>query len=276
MKSVHYLYILLILIGVSACEETVTLDTTQIEPRVVIEGEVTDQYTYHYVKVSRSTGFYDDKSFVGAEGASVTVVDSEGQTYNYIAATGENSTGLYFSEERYAGIIGRTYTLTVTYDNNTYTASDKIFPVTAIDSLTVEVNEEEMDDPDKPGYFYEILFYAKEPQESKDYYLFKFYRNDTLILDSETDIYYADDELLAEKIDGIPTAGFYKVGDQAKVEMYSISQEAFVYLNDLSILLTSDGGMFSPPPANPRTNLSNNALGFFRASAKVSDMIEVK
>ena len=51
------------------------------------------------------------------------------------------------------------------------------------------------------------------------------------------------------------------------VEMYSITREAFIYYNDLFNLINNDGGMFTPPPANPRSNVSNGALGYFQVSA---------
>lgn len=121
-----------------------------------------------------------------------------------------------------------------------------------------------------------MLFYAHEPQETKDFYLFKFYRNDTLVLDSPTDIYFSNDDLLAEEINGIPTASFYKMGDTGKVEMYSISNAGFIYYNDLINLLQSDGGMFGSPPVNPRTNVKGGALGFFQASSVVSETIKVE
>ena len=75
---------------------------------------------------------------------------------------------------------------------------DLLAPVTTIDSLSSRINEDERDDPGITGKFYEVLMFAKEPQATTDYYLFKFYRNDSLTVDFDTDIYYADDELLGE------------------------------------------------------------------------------
>lgn len=49
--------------------------------------------------------------------------------------------------------------------------------------------------------------------------------------------------------------------------MFSLTRKAFIFYSDLSNLLNNDGGMFSPPPANPRNNLSNGALGYFQVSA---------
>lgn len=278
MNKFIYLFILMPLVVFTGCEETVVLDTDQIEPSIVIEGLVTNEERQHYVKVSSSVGFYDANGFEGVGNAVVTVTDDQGNVFNYTHNPGgvPAGEGLYFSETAFTGQIGRAYTLSVTIGPEVYTATDIIYPVTAIDSLEVSVNKDEFEDPEKDGYYHEILFYAKEPQETEDYYLFKFYRNDSLILDSETDIYYADDELLGENIDGIPTAGYYKKGDKATVEMYSISRQGFIYFNDLYNLLNSDGGMFSPPPANPRTNLNNDALGYFQASAIVIDSVMVE
>lgn len=108
---------------------------------------------------------------------------------------------------------------------------------------------------------------AQEPQDREDQYLFKFYRNDTLVRDFPTDIYVAEDELLGGNIAELEIAGYYAVGNVSRVEMYSLTREAFVYYSDLSNLLNGDGGMFSPPPVNPRSNISNGALGYFQVSA---------
>lgn len=277
-KNILYLLILLAVAILAGCEETVKLESEQVEPQVVIEGLVTNENRQHYVKVSRSAEFYSSGDFTGVTDAVITVEDDQGNVYNYVhnPSSAENGEGYYLSEDAFAGQIGSTYKLTVTIGPEVYTATDIIKPVTAIDSLEVSLNEEEFEDPEDEGYFYEVLFYAKEPQDTEDYYLFKFYRNDSLFLDTETDIYYANDDLLGEDIDGIPTAGFYKQGDTARVEMYSITRQGYIYYNDLYTLLNSDGGMFSPPPANPRSNLSNNALGYFQASAVVSDSIVVE
>ncbi|WP_040497620.1 DUF4249 domain-containing protein [Fulvivirga imtechensis] len=278
MKGIIYILTGLVVLGLLACEETVTLDTKQIDPQIVIEGLVTDETKSHYVRVTRSVGFYDFGRARGVADAVVTVSDNEGNVFNYVHNPGDmpESDGYYYAETPFAGEVGNTYTLTVIVGGETYTGSDVLQPVTAIDSLSVRIDEDEFEDPEDVGYYHEVLFYAKEPKDRKDYYLFKFYRNDSIILDQENDIYFANDEVLGENIDGIPIAGFYKNGDVARVEMYSITRQGYVYYNDLFNILNNDGGMFSPPPANPRTNLSNDALGFFQVSAMVSKSIVIE
>jgi hypothetical protein len=122
-------------------------------------------------------------------------------------------------------------------------------------------------DPEEPGKIYELQLYAREPQDEENFYLFKFYRNDSLKYDDQTDVYVSDDALLAENIDGITSPIYYGIGDRARVEGYSLTRRAYVYYTDLSTIMNNDGGMFGPIPATPRTNIVGGALGVFQVSA---------
>jgi hypothetical protein len=197
-------------------------------------------------------------------------MDSEGVEHVFIhnPRNHPDSAGIYVPEESFTGQIGTTYTLTVTAGGEIYQASDMLLSVTPIDSVQFRINEDQQDDPEEPGKIYELLLYAREPQDETNYYLFKYYRNDSLIVFNPTDIYYSDDELLGENISGIPSPVFYGTDDKARIEAYSLTRAGYVYYNDLSSGLNNDGGgMFGPIPAPPRTNLSNDALGFFQVSA---------
>lgn len=252
-----------------SCEKTVMLDLDQMPPKVVIQGVVTNQPNYQYVKVTMSAGFYDNGPTPRITDATVVVEDGDGVQYNFVHNPNNHpdSAGYYLPAVPFVGVIGKTYTLTVTVDGDDYQATDEMFPVTSIDSLEYQINPDEKDDPKEKRKFYEVLMYAKEPKTSEDYYLFKFYRNDSLKVYDPTDIYFADDKTLGEEINGVPSPVFYEPGDSARVEMYSLSRIGFVFYSDLFNLINNDGGMFSPPPANSRSNLSNGALGFFQVSA---------
>lgn len=271
-------YIIFIALGLVACEKSVLLDLDQMDPKIVIEGLVTNQPKYQFVKISRSTGFYESGAAPRVTDAIVFVEDNMGNQFSYVHNPNNHpdSVGYYIPSTPFTGVIGRTYTLNVDADGESYTASDEMFEVTAIDSLTYQINFDEQDDPKEDDKFYEVLMYAREPQETNDYYLFKFYRNDTLKLYNPTDIYFADDKTLGEEINGVQSPVFYAPEDSARIEMYSISREGFVFYSDLFNLINNDGGMFSPPPANSRTNLSNGALGFFQVSAVNVSGIKIK
>jgi hypothetical protein len=252
-----------------SCDKAVLLDLDQMAPKIVIEGLVSDQPGYQFVKVSRTVDFYESGATPRVSDAIVFVSDDLGNEYAFTHNPNNHadSTGYYLPTIPFVGAPGRTYHLTVTVGTEQYEAEDQMYQVTAIDSLQYRVNEDEQDEPKEEGKFYEILLYAKEPQETSDYYLFKFFRNDSLKIYSPTDIYFADDKVLGEEINGVPSPVYYAPEDSARVEMYSLSRVGYVFYSDLFNLLNNDGGMFSPPPANSRTNLSNGALGFFQVSA---------
>jgi len=263
--------ILIIFSGLTllSCEKTVLLDLDQMSSKVVIEGLVTNQPGYQFVKVSRTDGFYESGATPRVTDAIVSVSDDLGNEFMLIHNPNNHadSMGYYLPITPFVGAVGRTYHLTVNIGGEQFEAEDKLYSVTAIDSLQYQVNDDERDDPKEDGKYYEVLMYAKEPQETDDYYLFKFFRNDSLKIYSPTDIYFADDKTLGEEINGVQTPVYYATGDTARVEMYSLSRVGYVFYSDLFNLLNNDGGMFSPPPANSRTNITNGALGFFQVSA---------
>lgn len=268
-RSLFFLASFFALIALGSCEKEYILATNPADAKIVIEGLVTDSAGYHYVKVSRSTDFYGTGKTPRVTDATVTVTDDQGVTTEFLHNPNAHpdSVGYYKPVVPFIGERGKAYTLIVTADGQEYKAEDTLYPIITIDSLTYRISEEEQSDPEHPGRYYEVLIYTKEPQDTRDYYLFNFYRNDSLTLAAPEDIYYTDDVVLAEAINGITMPIYFSKGDKATVEAFSISREAYVFFNDLFNLLNNDGGMYSPPPANCRNNLSNGALGFFRASA---------
>jgi hypothetical protein len=256
-----------------SCEETIDLDLGQTPSRVVIEGLVTNVEGKNYVRISKSIGFYDVGSSTAINNAIVTIADDQGQQIQF-GNSDEN--GMYLPAPSFSGQVGRTYKLTIQIDNEVYEATDEMMPVTQFDSINYQINKDELDDPNEKGKVYELVMFAPEPHDRKDYYLFKFYRNDSLKIYNTTDIYFSDDTILGERIDALTSPVYFGEGDAAEIQMLSLTRKGYLYYNDLSFLINSDGGMFSPPPANPRTNISNNALGFFQVSAMDTAKLVIK
>ncbi len=263
------LLILTTAIVLAACEKTIVLDLKQMPEKVVIEGVVTNHPGYQYVKVSRSVGFYDSGSTPRITDATVTITDDLGNEIDFIHNPNNHpdSMGYYLPAQSFTGQVGRHYILTVVIDGKIFKGEDTMLPVTTMDSIRYRINHREFNNPMRKNKYYELLLYAKEPRETRDYYLFTFFRNDTLSRYHSGDIYFSDDKVLGEEINGVQSPVFFAVGDTARVEVYSLTRKAYVYYSDLEKLLNNDGGMFSPPMATPRTNLSHGALGFFRVSA---------
>ncbi len=263
------LAIILLAVTAFSCTETINLDPDITDPVMVIEGLITNESKNHFVRISRSTGFNTIGSTPTVDNAIVSVSDDQGGTWDFVHNPGgdPDSVGYYLSDQAFAGIVGRTYSLSAQVDGVMYSASDLLTPLTKIDSLGQRYDEQVDGEDEEDGFVYETLLFMKEPQGRQDNYLFEFYRNGQLQNEDNFEVYVADDEALAEAIEGLESPVNYKLGDTARVDMYSLSRDGFWYYWDLATLVQNDGGMFSPPPANPRTNLSNGAVGYFQASS---------
>jgi Domain of unknown function (DUF4249) len=116
MKNSIVLFALLL--AITACEKTITIDLNSTDPKVIIEGEVTDEAGSFKVKISKTVNFSDANNFPAVKGAIVTISDNTGSTQTLTKLTA----GLY-TLKYLKGISGKTYTLKVVAEGKTYTAS---------------------------------------------------------------------------------------------------------------------------------------------------------
>ena len=265
MRNIILLLCTSLLITFSSCEEVIIIDVEQTPSQLVIDALVTNVDTTHMVRITRSIDFYSS-GVVNVEDGIVSVTDNFGNTYNYTHnPEGYDSlNGYYFSDQRFTGQVNGIYQLNVTVNSVNYTASDTLKPVTTIDSLSIAIDEHAVDNPDHEEGDYQVILYAKEPQETLDFYYFKFYRDGTLEVDNN--VFVFEDRLLGNSLDGLPSPVYFAEGELATVELYSLTRVQYIYFSDLANILNNDGGMFSPPPANPRSNISGGALGLFQVS----------
>lgn len=260
MKNI--LFPILLALALFSCEKTIELDLEQTQEAVIIEGLITDQPGRQYVRISRSVGFNSSGQNPAVSGAIVAVEDQEGNSHAFT----EQAPGYYLPAESFTGRVGHTYTMTARVGEKTFTATEKMNYVPPFDSLAIRIDPQEKADPEEEGRFFEVLVYIKEPQATVDYYLAKFYRNDTILNWDGSWAFAYDDLLLSEDISNLPVPFYFAKEDTARAEMYAITRECYKYFLDLTSNVNNDGGMFSGQPANLRTNIEGGAIGYFQVS----------
>jgi hypothetical protein len=256
-------------LGLTACEKTVVLDLKQTEPKVVVDALLTTDSTRHYVRLTRTVDFYNRNTPPAITDARVTVTDGQ-TTWEYRHQA--DRPGRYLPDQPFAGRVGRFYRLRIETGGQVIEGGDELVRVADIDSIRFELDTDRLNNPnddetdEQKARVFSLLFYAREPQQTRDFYLLKQYRNGKRIDNNGTQVLVSDDELIGEAIEGVELLDHYAPGDTAVVEMFSISRTAFVFYSDLTNVLINDGGMFSPIPADPRSNLTGGALGLFQVS----------
>lgn len=272
MKIQYSLYICGLVFLSLACEKTIPLDPGQTPELYVIEGLITNENTRQQIKVTKSQGFNDAGVSAGVSGAMVVVTDDQGLTMEFTEA----QPGVYKSKVAFAGEIGRTYTLTIEHDQQLFTASEMMNTMGTIDTLLTQIDPEEQADPEEDGRFYDILVFMKEPQETENFYLVKFFRNGQVENFDGEDVYVFDDVAIGENLSALPGPVYYAEGDVARMELFSLSRKAFRFYSDLNANINNDGGMFSSQPANVSTNLEGGAIGYFQVSAFDQKEVTIK
>lgn len=265
MRKLLAIFTTLILLG--GCKKIIDIDTKNAPPKIVIEGKINDIQQDQIIKISKTVNYDADNNFPPVSGATVTVVDGSGN--NFIFA--EISPGIYMNNMR--GTSGEIYNLTVQVEGNTYTASSKMPNVVKLDSIGIVSN----------SFFgntrRSAAAYFVDPQSETNYYRFTLTKNDL----RSTRVYVNNDRLTNGNSQRIQL--FFNTnndenenlesGDKIKVEMEDIDSHIFDYWFAIS-QQTDRGPNQGTTPANPPSNLSNGALGYFSANTFQSITATVK
>ncbi|MEX1137135.1 MAG: DUF4249 family protein, partial [Balneolales bacterium] len=247
--KVYFFIILIACLTMTACEQVIDVDLNEASPRYVIEGTVTDSDGPHQVKVTQSKNFDEVDDFEGVDYAEVIISDdrdnSELLTYT--------DSGIYQGND-VDGTPGRTYSLTVTVEGETFTASSKMpepvkfetlyIETITIFGLTINIPKIQYYDPEGiENYYRHVLFVNGEQNNSI------FVSSDALYDGSQME----RDLPLNYQEDGLTQ------GDTLLVKMQSIDEQSYEYFS--SLIKTINRSAASP--ANPITNISGGALGYF-------------
>ncbi|OFY36459.1 MAG: hypothetical protein A2W91_02650 [Bacteroidetes bacterium GWF2_38_335] len=249
----------------SSCEKVIDVNLNSSDPKLVIEAKMTDSANCQ-VKLSETVNFDETNTFPEISGAVITLRDNYG---NFETLT-ETSAGIY-SSFSIIGIPGNTYTLKVTVDEKTYTAiSSMPYPVaidtitfTSIGALSHKTNMASV----------ELL----DPMGIKNYYRFVEIingqtQNNIFIFEDRFD----DGKSITAPLFTDPGSGdaSNKIlsGDAVEIMAQCIDKSVYDYFLSLS---QSGGGMHSSTPANPKSNFSNGALGYFSAYSSKSKTVVV-
>jgi hypothetical protein len=245
---------------VSGCEQVVSVDLNTANPRIVIEGNIKDQPGPYSVFLS-TTGSYFDSTLAAPpiSHAQVIITDDIGNC----DTLKEMASGTYQSSTL-RGISGRTYTLSVNTDGKKYLATSSMPTKVLIDSLYAlprhSLNGES-------GYDIYIKF--KDPPELGNYYRINARSSFVIPTDSIDGRRYRlfTDKLTNgnEMTERIRAGKNVNVGDTITIELCSIDKASYDYFHTLSNILSSDRSPTSLSPANPNSNISGDALGYFTA-----------
>lgn len=244
----------------------VDIDLNDSEPRLIVDGLVCDSPGPYQINLQLSGSYFNQPDLNQVSGAVVIISDNAGMT----DSLKEIASGVY-QTSKLKGIPGKTYKLKVLSDNKEYAATTTMGCKVEIDSLAVRKGKSIQIEFDgiREDNRAEIHCFFKDPKE-KNYYRFKVYRNGILNVKNYT--LYDDQYTNGQQIDFMVRR--VEVGEVVRVELISIDKATYEYYRALGNVLHSNP-IFGSTPANPNTNLTNGAMGYFGAGAISSKTIDV-
>ncbi|KJD34085.1 hypothetical protein PK35_04975 [Tamlana nanhaiensis] len=269
----NYIKTLFVLTSIifSACEDVIDVDVDTAETRLVIEASLDWEKgttgNNQTIKLSLSSPYFNTQDITVVTGANVVVTNmNTGDIFNF---TDEND-GSYTTNS-FEPIIGNTYSLQVSYNGETYEATETLMAVPEIKEINQSI-EGGFDDE-----LLEVNVYFDDPVDEENYYLLNFYETGDLFsffadvsdeFVNGNEVYYFFEKEDDEDNNQAP----FQAGDTVDIELYGISESYYNYMRLLIEQYYSGGNPFSSTAAlikgnciNP-TNPDNYAFGYFRVT----------
>lgn len=277
MKCLPLLFCLLVLWG---CEKKVDFDLKNSDPKLVVEATI-ENGTAPVVLLSKSQNYFskitaDELAASFVRGAKVEITDgTKTETLKEYSAPLGGGYRLYYyttdtaNRNALIGKLATKYTLNITAEGKTYTATTTIPNITKkIDSIWwKEVKN------DTSGKQATVAIRVTDPKGFGDYIRYWTKRNrepflpgfnsayDDLIIDGTT--YDLDIEPGADRND-VKTFDerSFKRGDTVTLKLSNIDKATFDFWRTMEYTYASVGNPFSSP-TRVINNISNGALGYF-------------
>ncbi len=249
------------------CKDVIIVELNSANPAIVIEATISDNGLPSRVAITKSTDFYKPSLYPAVSGAKVIVDDSEGNSFLFTEVT----EGIY-ENTIIKGKPGVEYSIEVLTEEKIYNAVSTMPSKMVLDTLTLEEAPKRPNRDDNSYQFFLRLFF-QDQKGIDNYARIRMYNKGFLLSgfniyeDKVTDCNYINYRLIINA-----NNRFINIGDTLTVELMSIDKAAFDFFKTANSVNASGGsgrgpGSTSAAPANPVTNWSNKALGYFSAYA---------
>ncbi len=281
-----------------SCDDIISVDTENADPVLNIDAWINDKPETQVIFLTFTQDYFDNENLpVPASGASVVISADDGRQYIFqedVLAT-DGSYRWTPGDGETIGLPGSTYALTVVYGQETFVATSVMGRVPAVDSLTFSKEEDLGFQSDED--FYQAEFWATDLTGKGDTYWIRTHKNGSLLNKaSELNIAYDAGQTAGSEFDGVtfitpiriginandededemPVSPL-KPGDSIYVEIHSLTEGSFSYLQQVIAQTDKNGGLSelftSTPLANVSTNIANQndngspVVGFFNVAS---------
>lgn len=244
------------------CKKVIDVKLRNADIQTVINGEINTKPGPYIVTISKTVNFISDNNFPPVSGAFVTIAG------NGVTDTLRETNPGTYSTHTIKGKAGETYKLFVSVDGKTYSSVSTMPERVRLDSLSFVLGRKDA--------LYAVANF-QDPAGVENYYQFIEYingeklpngRGNSVFSDRLSDGRYISRVLYDDSSD-------IKSGITLTVQMNCVDKPVYNYLNELQQISGGGSGFSSQAPANPTTNISGGALGYFSANTVTSKTVNI-
>ncbi len=237
---------------VLSCEKVIEIDLNTANANIVVESELFNGEQDFDVKLSFTSSFFKKEEQEFISNAIVSLSEEGGTPVEAVYI----DSGLYRIND-YLASDDKVYTLSIDHDGVNYSSTAAMPPAVALDSL----RHDEVSGPFGGGEGQVVFMHWTDNAEQENFYRVLYALNDT-IRRSRSDVFIFDDGFTNGNVAEIPLfVRSFEVGDTVDIQFLSIDPKAYDYLLTLNTIIGN--GQPSAAPANPNSNFTNGALGYF-------------
>jgi hypothetical protein len=246
-----------------SCTKEIQVDLDEGDRRLVVDAWFTTEVKTHEIRLTQTASYFSNEAAPLVSGASVQITGG-GDVWPF----NEVSPGVYQSAPNAHAKNFTDYTLSVVYEGEVYEATDRCDTVPDIEQMMLWYN---LDTAGKS--WYDILIWTTELQGYGHWYCWRVMKNGEYLKDTLSEIYFDNDEYLGDGLyfEAFPIEWVYEEdvqsGDTITLEQHNISKKSYDAFVAIMTETAWSGGLFSTPPANIPSNISNNGYGMFLVSS---------
>jgi hypothetical protein len=249
-----------------ACEDVINLDVSDVEPQLFIEGVISSSSSASKVTIGFTQNAYTSSSARSVAGARIIVSDDAGNS----EVLKQSAPGV-FVPSAIIGEPGRKYFLNVKVDGKEYAATSTMPAAMSLDSVR---------NVSSTSWFIfttSILkYYITNRPGIEEYCLIKAYNPGS---SSFVWTIYSDKYTDGRQVD-LVSPEFTPTTNTINVEIISIDKATYEYFYSVKEIL-GNGNLSLPDllgmdDFNPKSNLTDNALGYFSAQSRVVYSVPVR
>lgn len=234
-----------------SCEEVIELDLNDVPSKVVIEADINDLRRRQSVYVSKTARFSDSRASDPVADAQVYLLVGNGGYYHFAPT---QMPGQY--QARILDLKPNVeYMLHVEVNGEVYRATDVMPEYIEVDSLGAG----------RERFFDEYVYYGslqfRDPPEEANFYKYDIAVNDDAFQFGAVWSDRFNDGLSVTHQINSPQRNM-SISDTLRIRRFVVSAPVYRYWSEIQ---AANPGVAAP--ANPRSNISNGALGYFSVSS---------